>query len=69
MFAFRGEPNAQSAVILLDWFLNWLQKKNFFRVFELINHVGDVANWRFLVMTEPNHVARAVQAVKHGFDR
>jgi hypothetical protein len=35
----------------------------------LINHVGDVANWRLLVMTEADHVARAVQAVKHGFNR
>jgi hypothetical protein len=45
------------------------QKKNFFRVFELIDHVGDVADWRLGVMAEANHVARAVQAVKHGLYR
>jgi len=69
VFALPGEPDAQSAVVFLNWLLNWLQKKNFFRVLELINHVGEVPDGRHVVMAEPDHVAGAIQAVQHCFDR
>ena len=68
MFALPGEPGALGPVIL-DGFVDRRQKKHFFRVFELINHVGDVADWRFLVMAEADHVAGAIQAVQHCFNR
>ena len=68
VFALPGEPDALGPVIL-ERFVDRRQKKHFFRVFELVDHVGDVPNWRFLVVAEADHVARAVQAVKHGFNR
>jgi len=69
VFALPGEAAAQSAIILLNGFVDWLQKKNFFRVLELIDHVGEVPDWRHVVMTKPNRIARAIQAVQHCFNR
>lgn len=60
MFALPGEPDAIGPVIFDDRLVDRRQKKHFFRVLELINHVGDVADWRLLVMTEPDHVAGAI---------
>lgn len=50
VFALPGEPDALSPIIL-ERFVDWLQKKHFFRVLELVDHVGEVPDWRHVVMT------------------